>query len=271
MKFSPQRLANEVTSVLRSVGESQFPVNVRNIALEITKAKYPDDPISIVKGRELPGFEGALAPAPSGKNGWGIFYNSGIESQGRINFTLGHEFGHYLLHRKAYPNGFTCSSGDMADWESEYAQRESEANIFAATLLMPLDDFRSQVDSQYKPNFDDLGSCANRYDVSLIAATLRWLQYTARQSILVVSRDGFILWARSSKRALDAGYYFKTSNMPPIEVPSNSLAANSSFASNPKGVLELDKDVWFKQACTEHVLISKQYDFTLTLLHMVEN
>jgi Zn-dependent peptidase ImmA (M78 family) len=161
-------------------------------------------------GDVLPGFEGALSPAPVGKKGWGIFYNSAITSRGRINFTLGHEFGHYLLHREAYPNGFQCSSEDMGTWESEYAQRENEANIFAATLLMPFDDFRAQIDAKKRPGFDDLGACASRYDVSLIAATLRWLQYTSRRSILVVSRDGFVLWARSSQAALKSSIYFKT-------------------------------------------------------------
>lgn len=271
MKFSPQRAANEITRVLRSVGESQFPVDVRTVALEITKAKYPDEPITVIKGRELPGFEGALAPAPPGKEGWGIFYNSGIESHGRINFTLGHEFGHYLLHREAYPQDFNCNSEDMTTWDSEYAQRENEANVFAATLLMPLDDFRRQIDNQRRPGFDELGCCADRYDVSLIAATLRWLQYTAKRSILVVSRDGFILWARSSKSALHSGLYFKTRDRSPIEIPPGSLAANPHYATDPKTPLELDKDVWLKQQCTEHVLASEQYDFTLSLLHFVDS
>ena len=270
MKFYPQRAANEITKILRSVGESQFPVDVPTVALEITKARYPSEPIIVIKGRDLPGFEGALSPAPPGKNGWGIFYNSGIASKGRINFTLGHEFGHYLLHREAYPKGFQCSSEDMRNWESEFVQRESEANLFAATLLMPLDDFRNQVGSQDKPTFDELGSCADRYDVSLIAATLRWLQYTSRESILVVSRDGFILWARSSQSAFKRGFYFKTSNRSPIEIPSNSLAANHCLSKGLIGSQELENDVWLKSPCSEHVLISEQYDFTLSLLHFAD-
>src|SRR5688572_22864326 len=123
-KLHPQRTANEITVVLRTAGIDAFPVDVRTVAMEISRAKYPDEPIAVVKGGVLPGFEGALSLAPAGKKGWGIFYNSAISSRGRINFTLGHEFGHYLLHRKAYPDGFQCSTEDMATWESEYAQRE---------------------------------------------------------------------------------------------------------------------------------------------------
>ena len=266
-KFFPQRTANDITLVLRAAGVADFPVDVRAIATEISKAKYPDEPIAVIKGDVLPGFEGALSPAPAGKKGWGIFYNSGITSYGRINFTLGHEFGHYLLHRKAYPEGFQCSTEDMATWESEYGQRENEANVFAATLLMPFDDFRAQIDAKRTPVFDELGACADRYDVSLIAATLRWLQYTSCRSMLVVSRDGFVLWARSSQAALKSGLYFKTRDRPPIEIPSKSIAANTRLSTGSTGVCELESDVWLRQPCTEQVIISSQYDFKLSLLH----
>ena len=158
-KFFPQREANNITVVLRAAGAAEFPVDVMTVAKEISKAKYPDEPITVIKGAQLPGFEGALSPAPAGKTGWGIFYNSAVNSRGRINFTLAHEFGHYLLHRKAYPDGFECSTEDMARWESEFGQRENEANVFAATLLMPLDDFRDQIDSSDRPTFDELGNC----------------------------------------------------------------------------------------------------------------
>ncbi len=265
-KFRPKRVANEITTVLRAAGVAAFPLDVRAVATGISKEKYPDAPITTIKGANLPGFEGSLSPAPTGKLGWGIFYNSGIESRGRINFTLGHEFGHYMLHREAYPNGFQCSTEDLATWESEYAQRENEANEFAATLLMPLDDFRGQIDVRKRPDFNELGACAERYDVSLIASTLRWLQYTSRRAVLVVSRDGFVLWARSSKRALQSNLYFKTRDRPPIEIPPQSLAANTKSLAGSMGTCELDADVWLHQPCTEYVLLSGQYDFTLSLL-----
>jgi hypothetical protein len=45
--------------------------------------------VSLVVGRSLPGFDGALYRAPAGKKGWGIFCIRRAH-----NFTLGHEFGH---------------------------------------------------------------------------------------------------------------------------------------------------------------------------------
>jgi len=70
------------------------------------------------------------------------------------NFTLGHEFGHYLLHRLAYPDGIRCGDRDVIRWESAYGQIEHQANVFAANLLMPLDDFRRQIPAAAKVDLD---------------------------------------------------------------------------------------------------------------------
>jgi hypothetical protein len=154
----------------------------------------------------------------------------------------------------------------MVRWDSEYAQIEQQANEFAVALLMPLDDFRSQIDPRAKPTLDEIGQCAKRYDVSLIAATLRWLQYTERRSVLVVSRDGYILWARSSGPALRTGAYFKTAGRPPIAVPLLSVAAGPGILNG--SFTEHDGGVWFAEPCEEIALASDHYDFTISLLHL---
>ena len=106
---SPVRWAIDLSVLLNTVlGTDRFPVDVPTVAKEYSAQRYPDDPISLVIGRDLPTFDGALYRAPAGKKGWGIFFNSNIASKGRINFTLAHEFGHYLMHRAAYPNGIRC-------------------------------------------------------------------------------------------------------------------------------------------------------------------
>ncbi len=269
--FSPQRWANTLTLLLNSVhgaAAERFPVSVPELAKEYSRHRFPDDPVSLVAGDSLPTFDGALYKAPPGKKGWGIIYNSAIASPGRINFTIAHEFGHYLLHRLRFPDGLECGQQDMMRWDNDYQQIEAQANDFAASLLMPLDDFRRRIDPKAKPTLDDLGGCAERYGVSLVAATLRWLQYTERRSVMVVSRDGFILWARSSPIAWRTGAYFRTSGRPPIAVPVQSLAAQPDLLERSRGQLAHDSDVWFAEPCEEIALASDQYDFTISLLHL---
>lgn len=267
---SPERWAIDISSVLNGVlGKDRFPVDVRLVAKEYSAQRYPDDPVSLVVGRSLPGLDGALYRAPTGKKGWGIFYNSAIVSEGRINFTLGHEFGHYLIHRLAYPHGIRCGEQDVVRWDSEYAQIEHEANVFSAGLLMPLDDFRRQIPDGDKVDLDMISHCADRYRVSLIAAVLRWLQYTARRAVLVVSRDGFILWSRASKPALRTGTFFRTSG-PPIAVPAGSLAGRQDMIVNGRSGVELPAGTWFAEPVCEMTIFAEQYDFAVTLL-LLEN
>jgi hypothetical protein len=225
--------------------------------------------VSLVIGRSLPGFDGALYRAPAGKKGWGIFYNSAISSEGRINFTLGHEFGHYLIHRIAYPNGIRCGEQDVVRWDSEYGQIEHQANVFSAGLLMPLDDFRRQIAEGDKVDLDVISHCADRYRVSLIAAVLRWLQYTSRRAVLVVSRDGYILWSRASSPALRTGSFFRTSGRP-IEIPAGSLANRQDMIADGRAGIELPPGVWFPEPVREMTIFAEQYDFAVTLL-LLEN
>lgn len=268
---SPNRWAADLTRLLDRVyadGVGRFPVDVPTVARDFSAHRFASDAITLVKGASLGQFDGALYRAPVGKSGWGIIYNDAIASKGRINFTLAHEFGHYLLHRLSHPDGIECGQQDMVRWDSAYREIEQQANCFAAGLLMPLNDFRVQIPAKTRPTLDDLAACGERYGVSLIAATLRWLEYAECRSVLVVSRDRFILWARSSKSALKTGAYYRTANRAPIEVPRGSLAASMRYGG-AKLVAEHD-DAWFGESSTELALVSDHYDFTISLVHLDE-
>jgi hypothetical protein len=264
--FGPERWAIEITKLLNLVlGPEHFPIDVIQVAREYTAQRFPGDAITMAEGANLPGFDGALYPAPPGKTGWGIVYNNALASPGRINFTLAHEFGHYLLHRADHPTGIRCGEQDVVRWDSAYGQIEHQANRFAANLLMPLDDFRRQIDAHAKVDIDVISYCADRYRVSLIAAILRWLTYTSRRAVLVVSRDDFILWSRSSEAALKTGAFFSTSGAP-VEIPAASLAATQDqLADGRTGVLH-GPGVWFGEEVREMTIFSEQYDFTVSLL-----
>ncbi len=264
--FTPQRWAIEITHLLNAVfGVDRFPIDIPMVAKEYTAQRFPDDPIISVAGDNLPNFDGALFRAPAGRKGWGIIYNNAISSRGRINFTLAHEFGHYLLHRLAHPDGFYCGEQDVVQWNSPLGQIEHQANVFAANFLMPLDDFRRQIDARAKIDLEMISHCADRYRVSLIAAVLRWLDYTERRAVLVVSRDGFILWARSSTPALRTGAFFRTSTGP-IEIPAASLPVKLDLLIDGRASIDHGEGVWFKEPVREMTVFAEQYDFAISLL-----
>jgi Zn-dependent peptidase ImmA (M78 family) len=61
----------------------------------------------------------------------------------RRRFTLAHEIGHFCMHRATNQTTFVDTKATMNRSESYWNRYESEANNFAAELLMPADLIRS--------------------------------------------------------------------------------------------------------------------------------
>lgn len=267
---SPEGWAIAVSLVLKAFhnvhGSNRFPIDVAGIALEYSKNKFPDEPITLVQGEAMSSkFEGMLLPNPHKNGEWGIFYNSAISSKGRQNYTLGHEFGHYLLHRHKLREGIQCSSRDMLDWKSDYGQMEAEANEFSSLLLMPLDDFREQVRG-HRGSMELMKHLSDRYAVSVSAAILKWLSITDERAMIVVGKSGFIDWAWSSKNLLRSGVFYRA-RQDTIELPPRSLAAKQDmFLDNAKGVMH-PKGVWNeREEVREMTLFSDYLEMSVSLL-----
>lgn len=262
------RLSQVVKIFHDTHGLDRFPINVTSVAMDFSRQVFPDAPITKVEGLCLSGkFEGMLMPHPSKNGEWGIVYNSAISSKGRINFTLGHELGHYLLHRHLSPEGIQCTKHDMLNWKSEYAKIEAQANIFASFLLMPLDDFRKQ-SSGHDPSIDLMRHLASRYEVSLTAAILKWLEFTTKRAMIVVGKDGFIDWAWSSEALLKSGVFYRA-RQEVIPLPEQSLAARRdqpAISETSVGVVHA-KGIWAgNEEVREMTIFSAKPEISVTLL-----
>ncbi|QQN63441.1 ImmA/IrrE family metallo-endopeptidase [Bradyrhizobium diazoefficiens] len=262
--WGPRRWASHFNQMLNLANPpDRYRFDIGALAMETSRSLFPEDPITKVGNEELDGFAGALVPSAS-RTRWGIVYGAG-QSRGRRRFTIAHEFGHYLLHRKKYPDGIHSSEAGI-DGRTRL-QIEREANEFASWLLMPLDDFRRQVPPMGKPDFDVLGDCAERYDVSLVAAILQWLRYTERRALLVVSVDGFVKWSWSSERALTTGAFIRTSRGP-MELPPASAAGRELFTPEARTGVDHPTGVWFDEPARELSFKSERYDAAYTLLYL---
>jgi hypothetical protein len=243
-------------------GEDRFPVCVRRIALEYSQ-RFPD-PILFIKEAPVDTFEGALAPLKK-KGGWAILYNPNIASSGRINFTLAHELGHYLVHRAQNPGGFECSQGRVLGFDKQTAQRqiEQEADAFASYLLMPATDYRSQV-GRNDMTLELLRHCADRYDVSMTAAAIKWLDLTDKCAALVVATNGFVLWCWRSSSARKRGIFFGQG----MELPVDSLAGQPGLlVPDCNRGITLDGKVWGASTqVREMAIFADRYEMTISLL-----
>jgi hypothetical protein len=265
----PIRWANDLNKILSAAfRDERFPVPVEDIVCEYSRLKFPTSPVVAVEGRALGKFEGALYPVHDGK-AWAVIYNN-AGSEGRKRFTIAHEFGHYLMHRPlAPPEGFQCSENSVTFRDGD--EIEQEADEFAAYLLMPFDDFRKQLDDDAVPGLEDLSALAERYGVSLISCVLRWLEYTRRRSMIVISRDEFVLWAKPSKPAFQSGIFIKTRGVPPVPVPANSLIGRRDFADIAREGVQHPAGIWCSEECTEITWHSDKYDQAITILHYGRN
>lgn len=274
---SPQQEANRLSIMLRQVlGESRFPVDIEALAGEVSRNN--EDPIGKIVGGDLPGFEGMLRPHRK-RPEWHIVYNDNPRYRGRTRFTIAHEFGHYQLHRPLLSNqdystgnlqrecDFRCKPLRPSAWEDAERQREEEADTFASFLLMPLDDYRTQVNGE-EMTVDLLNHVTDRYGVSLTAACRKWIDFTDKRAVMLIARDGFAKWGRASRSALKSGIFVR-SGMP---IPGDALAAIGSDergflskrpVSRPAGIWSFSHG---SEPVRELAMVSEFLDMSLTIL-----
>ena len=260
------KLSQLLQHIQTTTGESMYPIKVQEIACEVSKQFFPSEPITHVSaGSMSSNFDGMMMPVPQGNGQWGIIYNDAIRSRGRVNFTLAHEFGHYLLHRSALAEGIKCGRNDMMGWDVAYGQMEAEANEFASYLLMPRNLFEEQMKGNAL-NLHLIQNVADYFDVSVTAALLKWITFTEKRAMMVITRDGYVDWARSSDKLFKSGVFLKP-KQETIELPQQSLAARKDkFFDNEAGT-DHAIGVWpFKEGVREMTILADSYDMTISLL-----
>ncbi|WP_080559278.1 ImmA/IrrE family metallo-endopeptidase [Prescottella equi] len=116
-------------------------------------------------GGEVEVRDGVESLAIDKKSGTFTVFVPGHTSPRRDRFTIAHEVGHYLLHHLNADEGnrlwrFTRLGSNGA---------ETQANIFAAALIMPEAHFRRA----YSELNGNVHAIASRFDVSPAAASVR--------------------------------------------------------------------------------------------------
>ncbi|MEQ1933606.1 MAG: ImmA/IrrE family metallo-endopeptidase [Fimbriimonadaceae bacterium] len=123
-----------------------------------------------------------------------IICNSEISHPGRLRFTIAHELGHWFLH-PTQTQDFLLTEENVARHKA--SPMEAEANAFAGTLLMPRRWFGWHV-SGAEPLIANVIKAANAFDVSVMAATKRFLDLTLIPSIAVFSDGEQVKWVWKS-------------------------------------------------------------------------
>ena len=143
--LTPSATAARIWKLLRGIFGNELPAA---IDLEVVRELLNQPAFGKGESLKKPiafdaeNFEGALVRNSDRHDEWGIFYKPRPKCPERERFTIAHEFGHYILHRHQQ-DIFECGDGDIETGDNNERHIETEADLFASTLLMPLDDYRA--------------------------------------------------------------------------------------------------------------------------------
>jgi len=127
-----------------------------------------------------------VAPGPSG----GMIRVKAGMNPGRRRFTIAHEIGHYVLHSREGLDRDDTAANFMV-WNDP--GEESEANTFAAELLMPEFLFKPRA-KKTPPSLASLDRLASDFSTSTLATAFQYVTHTIEQVALVVSVGGNVKW-----------------------------------------------------------------------------
>lgn len=124
-----------------------------------------------------------------------ITVNSSISYQPKINYILSHEIGHGILHKGIVPS-FKDNQKTLSEWYTN-GMHETEANQFAAELLMPTDLFLKKIKNK-KLSLSLIEEIAGYFGASKTATFLRYRDLGSFPVMIIFIEDGVIKWKSCS-------------------------------------------------------------------------
>lgn len=118
-----------------------------------------------------------------------------ITHHGRRNFILGHEIGHFILHKNV-SSLFSDTDLTLSEWFKKGLQ-EQQANTFAVEILMPESLYRAKVTNK-KLSIGLIEDVSAYFQTSRLAAFLRYVSLGSYPIMIIFMEDGVIKWKMNS-------------------------------------------------------------------------
>lgn len=256
-------IQNTAEKITVEAGYTTLPVCPKNIAEK-------HDILVQAKPDAAKGCSGMLV-----RNGeqFGILYATHIRSEGFQRFSIAHELGHYFMpgHPEAVlKNGIHQSQAGFVARD----RYEQEADVFAASLLMPAEVFKGEM-RRVEDGLSGVIALSGAANTSLTATAFRLAELTTDAVAVAISEGGMILSCGYSEKIKKlAG----RDSMPWLygkPVPTGTLTACFNAAPNRVAAADreentLDMADWFGLGGgvrgTEEVIGLGGYGRTLTVI-----
>jgi hypothetical protein len=250
-----------------------------NLVKELDLRSLPIKPIEIAGKRDI--LVQSWEPKKKGVSGFlmkqgdsfGISYSKFIENDGFINFTVGHELGHFFIPGHI-DQLFKSGSGIHYSQSGFVTQEpcESEADIFSAALLMPKEMFQNAL-RRSPAGFDGVQSLSALCATSITATAIRFAEFSEDPVAVIMSSGDSIDFCCMSDaiRELSGITWLKRGDFLPSSSATKAFnrdATNVEKGRQTKGFTTLGD--WFDGApmveVKEDVVGLGHYGKTLTVL-----
>jgi len=200
-----EKAVDQAADVLATLGIDAAPIDPLTIVAS-------EKPLLTAKGADFRDrFDGQLEYHRS-KNRFLLFFNTKYDRQSngehhpRTRFSIAHELGHYFLdHHRAYLLRTGKSHPSKGEFLSDRTI-ETEADAFAAGLLMPSKLMRPRVNDG-EMSFADIERWANDFQTSITSTARRSVELSDFACALIGVRDGRIAFSFFSRAMIEGGCY----------------------------------------------------------------
>lgn len=146
---------------------------------------------------EIAPLEGASAVLLKTQEGPRILLSDRVTDRGAQRFCIAHELGHLLLeHPPISPTDLGAPKAAVV--RKSFRICESEANAFAAELLMPT-TLVAPLCTAAAPSLDVARRLASDFTVSIPAAAIRITELSGRACVAVLADRGKVRWSVASR------------------------------------------------------------------------
>lgn len=185
-----------------------------------------------------------------------IVISSKVYNEEQKRFTLAHELGHILIHR-----GTHYFSKEEFDMIRTNKQKESEADKFAVELLLPSRIIKNRI-RENDVNFKLIKEIAQKYKMSLTSTSIRVIEVTDENIILIYHKNNIIKWWCKSKGEILFNERYEGINLERIEqaenIPSKRVELNLWLSGN--------EDLY---SCYEETIYFNKLNEYMTLVQII--
>lgn len=169
-----------------------------DLVKELGISSLPVNPIAIAKGRGItvqswkPTKRGISGFLMKQGDAFGIGYSNIFSNPGFVNFTVGHELGHYFL--PGHVDRLFVGSATFHYSQSGFVSNdecEKEADLFSASLLMPKELFRRAVRSAGE-GFSGIEKLAGDCVTSITATSIHYAEHSENPVAVIISENGVV-------------------------------------------------------------------------------